>query len=621
MDCIYDIEVFHNFFCITFLDIAIGIPISFKVCSWKDERREIIKWVKKCNTLIGFNSISYDDPMLRYLLEDLIDLEADVVASSLYYMSQRLIAPNSNEDEDIRNLRYSSGRGWNQIDLMKMMAFDRLGVGLKQVAINLEWDLIQDLPYDFDAIVDVNMVDTIVKYNKNDVMITFKLWRKLQEELALRQEIGKLYNVNLMSASDSKMANILFEKFYCERTGQKPQDLKFLRTVRDEIKLSDVISQKISFSSNTMVELLARLKEITVRAENKYAFKETFEYGGLTYEIGIGGLHSKDQPGKFVADSNSIIRDADVASYYPNIIIKHNISPKHLNKKAFTEVLEMITKERLEAKKNGEKKKADALKITINSVFGKLSSNTFWLEDMDAFLKVTLQGQLYLLMLIEALDYCDIQVISANTDGVLCQFPLDKNTDYIDMCNLWQQKTGFNLEFTDYNQYIRSDVNDYIAEKMDKTVKEKGRFLRNVDLKKGYKYPIIPEAIYRFFIHGVPVRETLESCQDIMAFCVSQKIGGQFKAELHTTTMISPLQKNIRFFISNSGAALHKRNTTTGKTTGLFVGEYVTLLNNHKPEMDYEFEKYNVDLDFYEKEAYKIIDEIQPRIVQMRMFE
>ena len=236
-------------------------------------------------------------------------------------------------------------------------------------------------------------------------------------------------------------------------------------------------------------------------------------------------------------------------------MIRNRIKPEHLSDD-FIRILHKITQERLEAKRAGNKVKADGLKITVNSIFGKLGSDTFWLQDAKAMLAVTVSGQLYLLMLIEALTLAGISVLSANTDGIICRIPRQLEAKYQEICAWWQEKTGFELEFTDYVLYVRSDVNDYITQKADGTTKEKGRYATEMDLKKGYKYPVVPRCLYEYFVHGKPVEQTLSETQDILDFCISQKAGQDFRFEYHTVSGVVELQKTNRFYISRTGGAL-----------------------------------------------------------------
>ncbi|MGK3945753.1 hypothetical protein ABK046_46340, partial [Streptomyces caeruleatus] len=86
-------------------------------------------------------------------------------------------------------------------------------------------------------------------------------------------------------------------------------------------------------------------------------------------------------------------------------------------------------------------------------------------QDEKALRSVTVSGQLYLFMLIEKLVLNGIQVISANTDGVVSRFNLSQEKLFGEIAEWWQNETGFFLEKTPYDMYFRQDVNNYITKK------------------------------------------------------------------------------------------------------------------------------------------------------------
>ena len=59
-----------------------------------------------------------------------------------------------------------------------------------------------------------------------------------------------------------------------------------------------------------------------------------------------------------------------------------------------------------------------ALKLAVNSVYGKSSDMQNWIYDRRLTMFTTITGELSLLMLIEQYELRGIHVISANTDGV-----------------------------------------------------------------------------------------------------------------------------------------------------------------------------------------------------------
>ncbi len=672
----FDIEVFKNFFsvCAYSLDsldspkkVSKGLGLSHpdvRTFSYSDtygidELDELEDFVfQEGLTLVGFNNIFYDTPVMDFVLA------TRPSNMEIFEFSTDLIARLNGEGGGHFSKKNSP---WDEIDLMKAYAFDVLGVSLKQISINLQWWRVQDLPYAFDEYLRKSDLANVLEYNLNDTLITAELFNASHEMMNLRIELSKEYGIDLRSASDSRMANLMLNKIYAEKTGLLYDDFSNLRTVRKLVWLRKCIGKNISFKTTKLQGLLKEVMNTVVVSENDFAFRKSIQFANCSYEIGVGGLHSVDKSGFFFTDDEYVIQDADVASFYPNIILKNNIIPKHLDHR-FIEILKGITEERIEAKKKKNTVKADGLKITINSIFGKLNSKTFWLQDAEAMLSVTLSGQLYLLMLIEELTLNGIMVISANTDGIVCRIPRNKLETYYAVCSWWQEKTSFELEFSEYKSYHRIDVNNYVTEKSDGKIKEKGRLVQGISLKKGYRYPVVPLAIYNHLTEGIPVIDTLRSCKNILDFCISQKAGREFTMELRTVlndvpedlsredkieylrasqtwtqdgdedawrrndsvgetnvssteqafklewlarnSTVQTLQKNNRFFISkNSGGRIVKVGKSDQREIGLFVGKNVVILNDYDENLPVD--EYDIDFEFYVQECQKYIDEIE----------
>jgi len=606
----YDIEVFPNFFSATFVNVETRAKEVFMVWEDVDCRPALRKFLDQEMVLVGFNNLGYDGPVLHYL-NTLRNTNTHGATAGCFNISGQLINREGRYGPELKNLLYPRGIKYSQMDLMKIMTFDLAGVGLKQVAINLKWPLIQDLPIPFNQTVDATEIDTILEYNLNDVLITLALYRAMQPQIKLRTELSKLYNINFTNSSDSKMANQMLDAIYTRQTGMDIADLKDLSTSYPEIELADTIGAGVAFQTPKLQQLLAELRVMVVGASNRFAYKKQITIGKVTYDLGVGGLHSRDEPGRFDSDLEYTIRDADVASYYPNIIIKNKLAPAHLNQDDFIRILKQITAERIAAKKAGDKTKADGLKITINSIFGKLGADSYWLQDAHKFLSVTVSGQLYLLMLIEALELNGIEVISANTDGVTARVGKDQEMDYNLLCDWWQELTGFELEFTDYKLYVRSDVNNYLAvKKKGADTKTKGRYETSIALNKGYKHPIVAQAIVAYFVHGTPVRDTLEAATDILDFCISQKMGKDFVLEHRTAHKVDVLQKTNRFYIARRGGVLVKVKKLTRQETRLYAGKYTQILNHHDPAK--HIANYDIDWQFYIDEAMQYIEQVEP---------
>ncbi|MEN3037703.1 MAG: DNA polymerase domain-containing protein [Candidatus Kryptonium sp.] len=131
---------------------------------------------------------------------------------------------------------------------------------------------------------------------------------------------------------------------------------------------------------------------------------------------------------------------ADIESLYPSIMINFKISPKKDELGIFLQMLERLTKMRLEAKhkmKNAttldEKSKYDAIqsafKILINSFYGYLGYSKAIFNDYESADKVTMTGQKILKQLISEIINKGGKVIEVDTDGIYFVPPAEFATD------------------------------------------------------------------------------------------------------------------------------------------------------------------------------------------------
>lgn len=613
----FDVEVFKNFFCVTFIKVDTKEIKTFIIWKNRDDRKELLEFLSNNLFLISFNGLSYDLPILRFIK----NYSGQNINSDLYKLSTKLVSEEHRRDGDIIELRYPHyEEPFVHQDLMSMMNFVRTGVGLKQCSINLKWHKVQDSPFDFNHTVIKKDIDIIVDYNINDVLITLELYNdtRVKEARELREAIVDTFGAEILSAAKSKMANIFFEKRYEEETGISKREFKELRTPRTSINISDVIFPNINFKTEKFNNLLQELKDITVFGYDEYKFSKSVFYNSNEYVMGIGGLHTSEKPALYRQTKTHEILSMDVSSFYPAIMCEYNIKPEHLQDE-FLDILREIKEERIKAKKSKNKMKAETYKILLNATFGKLGFDSYWMYDPLALVRVTLNGQLFLLMLIEKMEENGIRCISGNTDG--CEFivPIElKHKAYL-LAKEWEKETKFELEYVNYSLMAKRDVNAYLAVDTEGKKKAKGYFAEVVELEKGYLHPIVGRAINNYFINNVLPEETIYKCEDIMEFCISKKSGSDFAMELHTLKGIENLQKTNRFYISNSGGTLQKRNKKTGKLIGLFVGRVVKILNNYDSATP--FKDYDVNKTWYIRDARSLIDKIEPSVIQEAMFD
>lgn len=619
---IYDLETYKNFFSATFIHNKTREIKQFVIHGDRNDTQALIEFIDDRNLwLAGYNNYHFDNQILKYLWLNrfkYIDQDAPYIAEEIYKLAKAIV------DEGLSD--YTWKLPFRSLDLMKI---GNLGQkSLKLTGTVFKWHKLQDLPIAWNQDIKDEDVKTILEYNTNDVLITERLFNLLKNQIKLRFDVSRKYGIYAHSESDSGISNRLLEKFYSESTGLHPKQFKKLRSRRPKIYFSDVVFEDIEFENDKLNDILLDVRE-SVYYESKPYFQKNIIIDGVKYKMGIGGLHSDDRGELYESSEETDIIDCDISSMYPTLIANNNIHPEHLGS-AFIEKYKQVIDERLIAKKKSKDRRlskekrdenrvtADTLKITLNSTYGKMKFENHWLYDPLAALRVTINGQLYLLMLIERLANRGFKVISANTDGVITLVPKDRRSEYNAICKTWESDTNFDLEYTLYSKYARRDVNNYIALTSDGDIKVKGEFIipdiNNISkdqfmLRRGFDKPVVAIALNEYFINGTPIADTIRNHGDIYDFCTAKKTDKKFTNEFHTLqngeANIKKLQQSVRFFISTDGGTLFKRNPEDGKVINYCVGNRVTIFNDYT-----ESEDYNIDYGYYIHETQKIIDEI-----------
>lgn len=630
----------------------------------------LLNWLQYEADYFGYNNNKYDRLMLSALLMyyNQFDKPSKLI-EFLYDTSQRIIRNSDNDvlwQDNFTNMLMKNRLNFRDLDLFQIFRLDHFHKSLKQTSINIKWyNLLEyhmppiselDVNYhyrltenrglsieqlnrlyrnSFERYLHPSWKKEMEEYNDNDVFICCELVRMNQEEIRLRYMISKEYEINVLSASRSTIADKVIVKLYSKFTGLHPKRFIDTKTIRRKIEVSEILSDKIQFLSPQLNALLQSLRSLVLRGE-KGEFERTFTYAGTSYTLATGGLHSNEIPAIYVADDKQTIVDRDVTSYYPNLIRSLKVCQKHLNPKAWFRIADTIVDERTEHKHLAKDKSlsliqqikhftaAACLKIVANAgIFGKMGSEKSFLCDKKAMYKVTINGQLFLLMLIERLEDAGIHVISANTDGIVTIVPkgLEETADNI--CHWWEKHLGLELEFTSYSKYITEGVNSYLTVKTDGKKKFKGRMNPKMyleDLSKGYNSPIVAKAVTEYFINGTPVMETLRNSKSILDFCRTQNVNRKYYIEythvVDHKMVVEEVQRNTRFYVSLTGGSLMKveilgwdeNNQPKLKKSSLCAGQRVTVCNLVE---DKDISELNINYLYYYNECMAIIEPIE----------
>ena len=626
--------------------------------------------------VFGYNNQAYDDMLFKAFMMyfNRFDNTKQLI-TKLKEVSDKIISLQDDKDAFWKDRELDLIRKyplpWATVDLFKVYALNSAGVNvdkdsgerkkfgksLKQVSINLKWHNLLDfklppiddeegdvyrkkdayrgmtneqlnhlITNDFDRYILPKYVEPMLHYNKNDVYLVCEIARQKPDEIKLRYSLGAAFNLNLLCAARSSIADKLLYKFYSERSGLSVDKFKDLRTQRTALSFNKIIFPHICFRTKKLQDLLKDMKKVVIYRTNKDAFEKVIQFYGTTYTIATGGLHSQDRPAVLTSTDKYTYVHYDISSFYPSVMVAYNIAPKHLNNNVFVKMVDYFRLTRIKCKHTKDedglvvagvhnKLAAEALKIVINAIYGKFGFEMFFLFDRFAQMQVTINGQLMVMMVVEALELDGIHVVSANTDGIIVKLPKDKEEDFKRITDDWCAQNKLGADSERYKLFVTRDINNYFDIQSNDKVEYKGgldpkQYLK--DLKKGYDMPIVAKAVFEYFAHDTPVMETLRNHKDILDFCKTQNVGKQFEVVYQKVENGKVIdvhsQRHVRFYVSTKGVIIMKENVNSNQRSVLASGKPVIILNKLD---DKDISLRNIDYKYYYEEAYKIINPIK----------
>lgn len=631
---VYDIEVYKNLFTCTFLDIHIKEVLSFLVSPWKNDWQSFVQHYRSHDGLIGFNCVDYDERVLHPFLDDPFWLSEKTTAADLtkamYKRSGKVISEDFDEQRVPPHVK--------QRDLYRIWHFNNKArmTSLKYLQVNMGWKNVMESPIPFDSAVKETDVPTILDYNVNDVQSTFEFYLRSRKKINLRNKFSEKYGVNMGNFNDGKIGEAIFINLINKKTGRSERDIRSRNTPRRNIVCRDLLQDTIKFESKEFNAVLKGYRNLVITStkqvkEGKKKKSSLFNafFDGVPYDFGYGGLHA--------CRSSGVYRDvesADVKSYYPNLSIKYKIYPSHLGP-IYCEVYDTIYQERGQYGKGTEEN--ESLKLTLNIPYGQ--SNAPWSIFYDPLytMSITINGQLLLAMLCEKITLSGAGcVIMANTDGI--EVDVKNHSAFETILKDWQKATNLALETSKFTKLCVRDVNNYVGYRASNEVKSKGDYELEKELHKDNSMKIVRQAVLAYFEKGTLVETTIGQCREIGPFLIAKRAKKgrlEYREAAGGELVVTKCPKVVRYYISKSGGSLVKITKATEKQqkkitvgpnqTSLFddvktVSESIQMriqdihsgcretLFNLWVEKDWD--SYNLDVQFYVREANKLINAV-----------
>lgn len=660
---VYDIEVFQNIFHCSAINTETKEIHKFEISPRKNQLSELISFFKQVNSPVswndnyttncsidsdkifcGYNNLHYDNPVINYIIEYehvLAERPIPVITNSIFNLSREI----TNSGENIEKWKRWKYQVWfDSFDILTMLYSNKLRVGLKEIQVTMQYKNVQEFVCDWSKPLPIEDFDSMIDYNINDIESTSALLDRCKKDIDLRLAIEDEYGVKVLSKDGVNIGMKILTHKYLEKTGLTWWDIKDLRSPQAYIPLKDVILPFIKYDSPILKSVLDEMKTQVVSPGRK-GYEKNFVFGGLRYTVGVGGIHSKNDPEIIIPAEDEMLIDIDVASLYPSMLIEYGFYPKHLGPE-FLEVYSQIRSERIEAKHNGDKIKDSTLKLALNGLSGNLQNEHNFCYSTFAAMQIRINGQLLLLMLAEKLVELGCRIVQANTDGLFILLKKSIYDKVNNVCREWEQLTKLTLEEDRFEAMYQYAINDYIAVKegytdirdrflageqiiqkkktgelyksieqiQDDYIKQKGMFITKVQLGKGLTPKIIPEAVIKYFVDGIPVEDTIKGCKDIKKFLMAEKTGKQWNVEY----MKEDIQRTNRFYASTNGGYLWKWKQVGNaekQYQNMLAASGVTLLNKFD---DKPIEDRKINYRYYLRECYKIIEDLKPR--QLSLF-
>ena len=446
---IFDFEVFKY-------DTLLGIYIvdnedrSKKTLyqTWDKENIKKLYQLFKDNIWIGHNNKFYDNLILEAILKD----------QDTYLLSKEIVENNKKK--------------WLKLPLNWFDLNEQVMIKLKMT--EAYWgkniDILNEVDWNIDRPLNEQEKKRTEQYNKSDLDQTYDNFMNLQSTFDLKLNIMKEFNLDYKVLNQSS-SNI---SAYCLKVKKDDSKLSYLKPyIFPQLKIHNkevwdwYISQKFRTES----------KVITINE--------------IEHQIGIGGIHGarntwysnekKKENSSYISKSTDTktILYCDVSGYYNLLMINYDLFSRSMSSQS-KNFYTKLYHEQL-ALKGIDDTKRETFKCILLAVFGAMRNEYTEFYDPFHFDMVTLNGQLFLIDLLEKLDSY-ITLIQSNTDGIIFEYNNRNELKIKEIIDEWENRTKFTLKREKIKKIYQRDVNNYLIEKENDKVVVKGEALKYSDV-------------------------------------------------------------------------------------------------------------------------------------------
>lgn len=574
---VYDIEVFSQDWLVV-MQPPTGQPEYYTIDNLIDLRRRI----QSIPLLCGYNNKHYDQWVLK----------------AIYYYGS-----NPEMVKQVNDFILTGNQGWDSpllqglpnLDPVQFDLMDDLGMGvflrLKEVEGNLGMSIEESsVPFDIDRPLTIKEMEEVKQYCAHDVAATCRLLQERMTYLHNKVAVGQLGGLHPFQAL--RMTNPKLTGMYLQARAQSRDD-----------------EFEYDFPENLCIKKYTQALDFYQEIDYKKKLEITI--AGIPHTLGWGGIHGAAEHCIVESNNDTVIMHIDVTSYYPSLMIQNGYLSRNVpDPNRYTEVF----KERVAAKKAGDKATANALKLILNSTYGATKNKYNPLYDPHQCNAVCISGQLYLIDLLEKLEVIpSFRLIQSNTDGLIVQYHPSQDDTVKAAVREWEQRTGFSMGIDPIEKLIQKDVNNYVMRSNGET-EVKGGYVSDYDggTFKHRSLVIVAKALVNYFLDGIPPEETILGCRQPIEFQLIAKAGNTYNAVVwQTQGEDHPVQMVNRVFACTDQRAgtLYKLKTSAGRRDKIAnLPTHCMIANGELSEISHTILQ-NLDWQWYIGLAYKRIND------------
>lgn len=401
-----------------------------------------------------------------------------------------------------------------------------------------------------------------ISYCVNESNIIMELAKAVRGNINAMYVFSSIYDIDCQNVKLTNAIEMVSDDFYFKKKPSKEfiftpvPDLHFNSSVLKDV-YTNILNNKVTIGNTIKSDYLPTQIQI----------------GNMYYTLGFGGLHSNN--GITVAYGNLVL--LDVGSYYPSLVCFNKTLQNIINNSEFVNYFHHIYDKRMKAKEQNNNSLSHALKSVINAITGKFNQKYSKFYNPCAYLQMTITGQLLLLKLIEMLSENGIETITANTDGIIINDPLNK---YSVIVKEWERMFNLKLSEKKLKFLYMENINNYFAISDDNIMKGCGCFNFEFKKNKSNNGMVIYLALKEYFLNDKQPSQYIETSVNKNLFIDIANVGDNTYRFYRSKTSHEPIIVNGRRIPNSDNCRLVHNDWLKDLDYNYYISETICKIND-----------------------------------------